>query len=118
MKPAPPVMRAFTSASVLESVEVLGDGREIRVAQSCVQRQRQYFIAGLDRPRAVRRAGECERWLSGHRHRVVHERLDAVRLEMTLERVASFRAAVTIGFDDEQMIDVSRIDGWRHRDPR
>ena len=77
----------FHVSPVLESVEVLGDGREIPVAQSwLVQRQRQYFIAGLIAPRAVRRAGECERRLPGHRHRVVHERLDAVRLEMTLER--------------------------------
>src|SRR5262245_53326879 len=71
MKPAPPVIRAFTSGSVLECVDVLGDCREIRLAQSGVQRQRQDFIARLDGPRAVCGAGECERGLSGHGYRVV-----------------------------------------------
>src|SRR5262245_61677455 len=118
MKPAPPVIRAFTSASVLESVDVLGDGREIRVAQSSVQWQRQHFVARLDGPRTFCGSGERERGLPGHGYRVMHEGVDAVSFEMMLQCVASFRPAAACDLDHEQMIDVPGIESRRHDDRR
>ena len=83
-------------------------GIDVGGGQAGVHGQRQHFVAGPIPLGTVYRMLRGQGRLAGNGHRVVHERLDAVRGEMRLQRGALPAA------DDEQVIHVAGVELARH----